>query len=90
MEKPAGMRDRSFISKVCLLAVMAGGSRAMTTQSEYRSPATQSLQINHDVRTVDETYVITPPFTEFVVPIALPFTPDPEAFQSMLFPPVCG
>jgi hypothetical protein len=50
----------------------------------------ESVQLDWDVRTWDETIVITPPFTEFVVPIELPFTPDPEAFKTVLFPPMCG
>lgn len=53
-------------------------------------PAIRSSQVHQDVRTWEETIVITPPFTEFVVPIKLPFTPDPDAFQATLLPVTCG
>jgi len=53
-------------------------------------PVMQSSQVHQDVRTWDETIVITPPFTEFVVPIELPFTPHPDAFQATLLPVTCG
>jgi len=58
--------------------------------SVVRTPAIDSLQRYHDeVHTREVTYVFIPPFTEYVVPIKLPFTPDPEAFKTVLFPRSC-
>lgn len=50
----------------------------------------KSLGIQDDVLRHDETYQITPPFTEYVVPVELPFTPEPGAFDGTLLPPACG
>lgn len=55
------------------------GANAVLANGNSRSAA-GSVQIHRDVRTWDETIVITPPFTEFVVP----FVPDSEAFQTTL------
>ena len=76
-----------MLFRVLFLAV---GSASCALQAEGRTPAIESLQLHQDVRTREVTYVFTPPFTEFVVPIELPFTPDPDAFQSTLLSATCG
>jgi hypothetical protein len=83
---------KTLLNLGLLCVVVGSASAAVAEASGFRSPASESLQPGWGERTVDETYVITPPFTEFVVPITLPFTPDPEAFQSVLYPtlPMCG
>jgi hypothetical protein len=77
---------------VFLLSVLSSVVSGPTVVMAFAkcTPVSESLQLHQNESRRDESYAITPPFTDYVLPIKLPFTLDPDAFQSTLFSVMCG